>query len=55
MAIVEKELELGVTTYEVLRILSISLFEKVPLKELFKEDNVEDCCQNDTQLSLNFF
>lgn len=55
VAIVEKELELGVTTYEVLRILSISLFEKVPLKELFKEDNVEDCCQNDTQLSLNFF
>lgn len=55
VAIVEKELELGLTPYEVLRILSISLFEKMPLHELFKDRKHTISYQNDTQLKLNFF
>lgn len=55
VAIVEKELGLGLTPYEVLRVLSISLFEKMPLQELFKERKHTISYQNDTQLKLNFF
>lgn len=54
VAIAERRLRLGVSTYILLRILSLSLFEKLPLMMLF-EENREENYQNDTQLSLNFF
>ena len=54
VALAERRLRLDMPTYTVLRILSLSLFEKVPLGELFKEYKEPDY-QNDTQLYLNFF
>ena len=53
--IIGKDLKLNLSTYEVLRILSLSLFEKSPLRELFKEREAINDYQNDTQLNLNFF
>lgn len=53
VAIVEHDLHLNRSTYEVLRILSASLLDKTPIRELFfKETNMD---KNDTQLKLNFF
>ena len=54
VALVERRLRLDMPTYTVLRILSLVLFEKVPLEELFKEYKEPDY-QNDIQLYLNFF
>ena len=53
--IIGKDLKLNLSTYVVLRILSLSLFEKCSLKELFKEREATNDYQNDTQLNLNFF
>lgn len=52
VAIVEHDLQLHRSTYEVLRILSVSLLDKTPIKELFSKNipNVVD----DGQLILNF-
>ena len=52
VAIVEHDLKLHRSTYEVLRILSASLLDKTPIKELFtkKPEYVAD----DGQLTLNF-
>jgi hypothetical protein len=55
VAIVEHELKLGRSTYDILRILSISLLDKTPLRELFENRDPDEMCQNDSQLSLNFF
>lgn len=55
VAIIGKELELNLPMYVVLRILSLSLFEKCSLKELFEEREETEKYQNDTQLNLNFF
>ena len=49
-----RRLRLDISTYMLLRILSLSLFEKLPLMMLF-EENREENYQNDTQLNLNFF
>ena len=38
VAIIENELKLGRTTFEVLRILSVSLLDKTVIKDLFKHD-----------------
>ena len=54
VAIAERRLRLDISTYMLLRILSLSLFEKLPLMMLF-EENGEENYQNDTQLNLNFF
>ena len=54
VAIAERRLRLDISTYMLLRILSLSLFEKFPLMMLF-EENGEENYQNDTQLNLNFF
>ena len=56
VAIVENELKLGRTTFEVLRILSASLLDKTAIKELFKHDKTTDNMDNsyDLQLSFNF-
>lgn len=52
VAIVEHDLQLHRSTYEVLRILSVSLLDKTPINELFSKNipNVVD----DGQLILNF-
>ena len=53
VAIVEQELELHRSTYEVLRILSASLLDKTPIKKLFTNDTAD--VVDDGQLTLNFF
>jgi IS4 transposase len=56
VAIVENELKLGRTTFEVLRILSASLLDKTRIHELFKHDeNADDRDNGDSlQLPINF-
>ena len=56
VAIVENELKLGKTTFEVLRILSASLLDKTAIKELFKHDKKENNMDSsiDLQLPLMF-
>jgi len=53
VAIVEHDLELHRSTYEVLRILSASLLDKTPIKELFTNEIAD--VVDDGQLTLNFF
>lgn len=55
VAIVEYDLKLDMETYDVLRILSVSLFDKTELLSLLKQIEEEGNYQNDTQLKLNFF
>ena len=52
VAIVEHDLKLHRSTYEVLRILSASLLDKTPIKELFTKE--PECVANDGQLTLKF-
>ena len=53
VAIVEHDLHLNRSTYEVLRALSASLLDKSPVRDIFfKETNMDE---NDSQLKLNFF
>ena len=56
VAIVENELKLGRSTFEVLRILSASLLDKTAIKELFRHDETTDNMDSsyDLQLSFNF-
>ena len=42
VAIVQHDIRLERSTYEVLQILSISLTDKTPLKELFEKTNLND-------------
>ena len=52
VAIVEHDLKLHRSTYEVLRILSVSLLDKTPIKELFTKEH--EYVADDGQLTLNF-
>ncbi len=52
VAIVEYDLKLHRNTYEVLRILSASLLDKTPIKELFTKE--PEYVADDGQLTLNF-
>jgi len=52
VAIVENELKLGRTTFEVLRILSASLLDKTRIHELFKHDENADDRDNGDSLQL---
>jgi hypothetical protein len=55
VAIVEHDLRLNRSTFDVLRILSMSLFDKTPMKELFaRVESVDDMLENDNQLCFNF-
>ena len=54
VAIIEHDLQLHKTTYEVLRILSASLLDKTPVRELFTK-TTDDVSGDDGQLTLNFF
>ena len=42
VAIVQHDMKLERSTYEVLQILSISLTDKTPLRDLFNKNNVND-------------
>jgi hypothetical protein len=53
VGIIESDLELGMSIYDVLRILNVSLFDKSRLRLLFEGVEQEDYYQNDTQLKLN--
>lgn len=55
VAIVEHDLQLDMGTYDVLRILNVSLFDKTELPWLLKQIKEKENYQNDTQLKLNFF
>ena len=54
VATVEHDLRLNMNTYDVLRILTISLLDKTDLIDLFKQSKDSGDYQNDTQLKLNF-
>jgi hypothetical protein len=55
VAIIEKQLKVECSTYDVLRIIEVSLLDKTPLSDLLNFRQKEQNYQNDTQLSLNFF
>lgn len=55
MAIAERKMKLDMDVYEVLRILSISLFERMPLGDLLRYEEPEPNLQSERQLSLNLF
>jgi hypothetical protein len=56
VAIIEHNLRLDRSTFDVLRILSMSLFDKTPIRELFeKAETVNDIPENGyVQLYFNF-
>ncbi len=56
VAIVEHDLQLNRSTFDVLRILSMSLFDKTPIKELFERaEPTDDITENGhVQLCFNF-
>jgi hypothetical protein len=57
VAIIEHDLRLNRSTFDVLRILSMSLFDKTPIRELFKRvvQKMDDMPENDHgQLCFNF-
>ena len=57
VAIVQQELKIGISTYEMLQKLSVTLTEKIPLRELFakpKISNVKDQFDPNGQLLIKF-
>ena len=57
VAIVQQELKIGISTYEMLQKLSVTLTEKTPLRELFakpKISNVKDQFAPNGQLLIKF-
>jgi hypothetical protein len=53
VAIVRKELHLDCSMYQILQILSISLFEKIPIQQALTSNilqNTKDCCPNQLKL-----
>lgn len=57
VAIVQHDMKLGRSTYEVLQILSVSLTDTTPLRELFdktKYQNFNDRSASNGQLFINF-
>lgn len=55
IAIIEHDLEVKMDTYYLLKILSVSLLDKTPIRELLLQENSANNKQNDsTQLTINF-
>jgi hypothetical protein len=53
VAIVRKRLALSASLYEILQILSLTLFEKTPVNQLFDDGPLQKALiQNDNQLKL---
>jgi hypothetical protein len=56
IAIVKKRLNLEVSLYTLLQILSVSLFEKMPIHQAFSDSDLQsECFQTDNQLNLFHF
>ena len=56
VAIINKELKIGRSTYEILQILGISLLDKTPIKELLTNNDYKNVKElNYKQLSLSLF
>lgn len=55
VTIMKHELKIKASTYEILRVLSLSLFERRPIENLFNNHQTQMNYHNDTQLSLIFF
>jgi hypothetical protein len=54
VALIKQQLKVELSTYEMLQILSVSLFDKTPLDKLFKGKFAQyDDVQNDKQLKIN--
>ncbi|KAA6317613.1 hypothetical protein EZS27_032256 [termite gut metagenome] len=55
VAIVEHDLKLGRSTFEIIRVLSVSLLDKTPLKDiLYKQETIDKKENHELQLSINF-
>jgi hypothetical protein len=54
VAIVEHDLRLERSTFDVLRILSMSLFDKTPIRELFHRVDEADSITNNNHVQLSF-
>ena len=54
LAIIKKKLNIEKSLYTILQVASVSLFEKIPLKEAFSDENI---CEftNDDSIQLNLF
>lgn len=55
VVIVGKELKLNISPFELLQILSVSLFEKQNLREFLKEEEISTKCQFDSWQNLKLF
>lgn len=55
VALVKKTLSIQKDIYEMLRILTVSLFAKTDLKVLFEKKETKPSLQNVTELNLNLF
>lgn len=55
VAIVESDLKLGTSPFVLLRILSVSLFEKKPLRDFLENRDFPEKCHFDSYPNLNFF
>jgi hypothetical protein len=55
MAIVQHDLKLSRSTYEVLQILSISLTDKIPLADLFNKANFKNDKERSGSSEPNLF
>ena len=54
VAIVASELKLEMSTYDVLRIVGVSLFDKTPLRRLLNNEHEVHVNEKDQQLWLEF-
>jgi hypothetical protein len=52
VAILKKKLKIGLSIYEILQILSVSLFDKTPLVELFSEGEVQKDVKGSENMAL---
>lgn len=55
VAIVERKMKLNMDMYDLLRILSVSLLDKIPLKDLLGQSKTTGSLQSVTELTLNLF
>jgi len=53
VAIIKKRLKLRASLYEILQILSLTLFEKMPINQLLTQSNLRTNLQPEERLSQN--
>jgi hypothetical protein len=54
LAIIKKKLDIETSLYTILQIASVSLFEKIPIKQAFSDENICELT-DDTCIQLNLF